>query len=67
METLMNMIVRIPPGVWAFISLVCAIAIFVWLQKDIQARHDRKESRAERMTRLKQEAIEKLRAEKDGR
>ena len=67
METLLDFFSRYPPGVWVVVSLALAVLVFWWLNRDINIRQEREDTRKERMARLKQEAIEKLRAEKDGR
>ena len=67
METLLDFFAQYPPGVWVVVSLALAALIFWWLNRDINAGQERENTRTERMARLKQEAIERLRAEKDGR
>lgn len=54
-----------PPGVGISTCLIASVSIFLWWRSDQKKRAHRKETRGERMARLKQEAIEKLRAEKD--
>lgn len=47
-----------------WISVIIAIAVLSWLYYETRKHKSWKESREQRMARLKQEAIDKLRAEK---
>ena len=64
MDWLFDIYYLMPPGAWAVLCAGVAALIFLWLRVDMKNRRAREESRSERMARLKQEAIEKLRAEK---
>lgn len=71
MDKLFNSIyefyIGVPQVVWNALCVVAVIAIYLWWRSDQAKREHRNETRGERMARLKQDAIEKLRAEKTGR
>lgn len=65
-ETIWEFLESLNLGHYTIGSLVVAVLIFIWLRADIQKRRQWDEDRGERMARLKEEAIAKLRKEKDG-